>query len=98
MMYILTEDGAVFHPGYYLFEIMHDRKMSVGQLANAIKVSQKEISDILSGKADIDKDLADKFYRYFGTSTAYWLNLQKEYDKKCRQIREQNIPYKIIRW
>lgn len=96
-MYILTEDNVVFHPGDNLFEIMHDRKISVSELAAKTSTDENYIADILYGKADMNEEFAEKLYKFFGVSATFWMNLQKEYDKGCRMIREKDLRYQIIR-
>lgn len=96
-MYILTEDSVIFHPGYYLFEIMHDRKISVEQLTEDTGYDSDYISGVLIGRNDITGNFADRLYDFFGISPGYWLNLQKAYDTGCRNIRENDLKYRIVR-
>lgn len=96
-MYILTDDSVIFHPGYYLFEIMHSRKISVEDLSEKTGINDDEISDVLSGRKDISKIFATKLYDYFGISPSYWMNLQNEYDAKCRELRDKELRYRIVR-
>ena len=55
-------------------------RISVYQLANAIKVPRSRANDIVLERRGITADTAMRFGRYFGTSPEFWINLQARYD------------------
>ena len=54
--------------------VAHDR------LALALRLSSGRIVDILNGKRGVSPETALRLGRYFGTSAAFWMNLQTKYD------------------
>src|SRR5574337_456704 len=50
------------------------------RLAKDIHVPQTRIAAIIKGGRTITADTALRLARYFGTSAAFWLNLQQQYD------------------
>jgi antitoxin HigA-1 len=69
------------HPGEILRdEFLTPMKISVYELANAIKVPRTRVNDIVLGRRTITIDTAIRLGRYFGTSSELWINLQTRYD------------------
>jgi antitoxin HigA-1 len=85
------------HPGEILRdEFLTPMKISVYELANAIKVSRTRANDIVLGRRAITIDTAIRLGRYFGTSSEFWINLQTRYDldvadRTVRRRIEQEI-------
>jgi addiction module HigA family antidote len=50
------------------------------RLAKEIGVSQRRISEIISGKRSITADTGLRLSRFFGTSDGFWVGLQTDYD------------------
>lgn len=75
-------------------EFLEPMGISQYRLAQAIHVPQTRIGAIIKGSRTITADTADtalRFARFFGTSTAFWLNLQQQYDadKTAREIAQE---------
>ena len=69
------------HPGKILRdEFLTPMRISVYQLANAIKVPRSRANDIVLERRGITADTAMRLGRYFGTSPEFWINLQARYD------------------
>jgi antitoxin HigA-1 len=85
------------HPGEILRdEFLTPMKISVYELANAIKVPRTRVNDIVLGRRAITIDTAIRLGRYFGTSSELWINLQTRYgldvaDRTLRRRIEQEI-------
>jgi plasmid maintenance system antidote protein VapI len=45
-------------------------------------LAAKTIPDLIDGKIEITPNIAERLAHYFGTSCEFWLNLQKEYNKR----------------
>ena len=72
---------APVHPGKILRdEFLTPMRISVYELANAIKVPRSRVNDIVLGRRGITADTAMRFGRYFGSSPEFWINLQVRYD------------------
>jgi antitoxin HigA-1 len=69
------------HPGEILLEeFLKPFNMSMNKLAEAVHVSPNRIAQICAGDRAITGDTALRLARYFGTSAAFWLGMQMDYD------------------
>ena len=68
------------HPGEILKETLEDLGMSMNRLAQEIHVPANRISAIVAGQRGITGETALRLGRYFGTTPAYWINMQSRYD------------------
>lgn len=83
------------HPGELLKDELQEIKVSLNELARALRVPMNRISAIVNGKRGITVDTAIRLARYFGTSPQYWLNLQNAYDLEAADrhaIERQVLP------
>jgi addiction module HigA family antidote len=68
-------------PGEMLrHEFLKEYGLSQNQLANAIGISPKHISEIVNNRRCIVTDTAVRFAGFFGNSPEFWTNLQTNYD------------------
>lgn len=68
-------------PGEILLaEFLQPMGLSQYRLAQAIRVPQTRITAIVRHGRAITADTALRLARFFGTSEAFWLNLQSQYD------------------
>jgi len=70
----------VIHPGEHLNDALAAVGLTPTELARRIKVPPNRITGILAGKRSISADTALRLGHYFGTSAAFWLNLQQIHD------------------
>jgi addiction module HigA family antidote len=68
------------HPGEILKETLDDLGLSMNRLAQEIRVPANRISAITAGHRGITGETALRLGRYFGTTPAYWMNMQARYD------------------
>lgn len=80
------------HPGKILKEELKARGLSMNRLALALRVPSGRLTDIVNGKRNITPDTALRLARYFGTSAAFWVNLQARYDLA---VAEKELGRKI---
>jgi addiction module HigA family antidote len=72
---------ANIHPGEILLEeFLIPMEISQNRLARDIGVPQRRINEIVHGKRAITADTALRLARYFGTSEAFWMGLQSDFD------------------
>ena len=76
------------HPGETLREDLDALGMSAAELARRIEVPVNRITEILNGRRAVTGDTALRLGRFFGTSGAFWLNLQKLYE--LRRAEQKN--------
>jgi len=84
--------GWNIHPGEILREeFLKPLKISSYALAKSIRVPAPRVNDIVLGKRGITADTAVRLARFFGTTEAFWMNLQTFYevrDAKNRLAKE----------
>ncbi len=68
--------------------------LSVYKLANAIKVPRPRANDIVRGRCAIAMDSVLRLGRYFGTTAAFWINLQTRHDL---DVADRSLRKKIER-
>lgn len=69
------------HPGEVLFEeFLGPMEISQNRLARDIAVPPRRINEIVHGNRAVSADTALRLARYFGTSEAFWMGLQADYD------------------
>jgi len=69
------------HPGEILLEeFLIPMELSQNRLARDIGVPPRRINEIVHGKRAVTADTALRLARYFGTSEAFWMGLQADYD------------------
>lgn len=77
----MTEHLPPIHPGEILLEeFLKPMELSQYRLAKSIHVSPRRINEIVQRRRAISADTALRLGRYFGTTAAFWLNLQARYD------------------
>ena len=55
--------------------------VTLTKLAERIGVSRRTVSQIVNGSRPVSVDVAHRLARAFGTSTMFWLNLQRAVDE-----------------
>jgi addiction module HigA family antidote len=69
------------HPGEVLLEeFLKPMDISQYRLAKEIHVAARRINEIILAKRAVTADTALRLSRYFGSSPAFWMNLQSHYD------------------
>ena len=73
------------HPGEHLAEELEALRMSAAELARNLAVPTNRVTEILKGQRAITGDTALRLGHFFGTSAAFWLNLQSLYELRLAQ-------------
>ena len=77
------------HPGEILREeFLVPLNMSAHALAMALHVPAPRINDIVREKRAISPETALRLARYFGTTAAFWMNLQTAFELRTVEIAE----------
>jgi addiction module HigA family antidote len=72
---------APVHPGEVLREdFLVPMKMSAGAVARAIGVPRTRIERVVNEQTPVTADSALRLARFLGTSAAFWMGLQAQYD------------------
>ena len=92
---------APVHPGEVLLkDFIGPLGLTRYRVAKEIRVPQRRIDEVCSGKRAISADTALRLGRYFGVEPQLWMNLQSQYDLEVaeRSLREtvdaQIVPLK----
>jgi antitoxin HigA-1 len=89
---------APVHPGEVLQEeFLTPLGLSQHRLALDIHVDPRRINEIVSGKRSVTANTALRLARYFGTSPAFWLGLQTQYDLDVEEDEVGNRLKKEIK-
>ena len=88
------------HPGEILRdEFLKPMGLSVYRLARALRISRPRLNDIVRGRRGVTVDTALRLGRYFGTTPAFWINLQTRFDLEVadgtvrRKIEQEIEPH-----
>jgi addiction module HigA family antidote len=73
------------HPGSVLADELRARGLTANALALALHVPANRLSDVVRGRRAISAETALRLGRYFGTSGAFWVTLQAQYDLALAQ-------------
>jgi antitoxin HigA-1 len=73
------------HPGEHLSEELHELGMSAAELARNLGVPTNRVTQILNGQRAITGDTALRLAHFFGTTPAFWLNLQNLYELRLAE-------------
>jgi addiction module HigA family antidote len=80
------------HPGEMLREeFLVPSGITQARLAREIKVPFQRVNEIVSGKRGLTPSTALRLARFFGTSSAFWMNLQMVYDLQVAEIKEAAV-------
>ena len=86
---------SAIHPGEHLADAIAKISITATQLAHDLQVPPNRITAILHGQRAITADTALRLARYFGTSAAFWMNLQQLYDLRLAELEIGEILEKI---
>jgi antitoxin HigA-1 len=86
---------TAIHPGEHLAEQLEELKMSAAELARNLHVPTNRITEILKGRRAITGDTALRLGHFFGTSSEFWLNLQKIYELRLAEAKFSEIINKL---
>ncbi len=73
------------HPGEHLAEELGELGMSAAELARQIDVPVNRVTGIINGQRGITADTALRLGHWFGTSPAFWMNLQQLYELRLAE-------------
>jgi addiction module HigA family antidote len=81
----------LIHPGEILREIyLEPLGMTRHALAKSLLISHSRIDRLVAEKGKIDVRLALRPGKFFGTTPAFWLDMQTDYDLKVRLAAIKN--------
>ena len=78
-------------PGETLKEIINEMEMSQKELAARLGISEKHLTQVISGRAEISRDLADKLETVLRLDAMFWLDLENEYRETLKKLNPPSI-------
>ena len=76
----------LIHPGEILREeFMKPKDITVNQLAADLQMPEERLDEIIHERYDINADTAHLLGTCFGTGSAFWRNLQINYDNALKE-------------
>ena len=90
MSKLVYKNQIVFHPGYYIRELLEHTEMNQNTLAKRLGISQRKMKDLIDGKGNLSENMAMNLSIVLGTSVSLWLNLNQKYLEKKLEIERQN--------
>jgi len=86
------------HPGRIVKGCLDDLELSITDAAQVLGVTRPTISKLVNGRSALSPEMAIRLSKAFGSTPAFWLRLQLNYDlalaeKNADDIRvERYIP------
>jgi len=75
-----------FHPGYFVKQIIDDAGYTQDDFAIRLGVSSKVLSELVNGKTNLSREMAQALSSMLGISVEFWLGLQAKYTEKLLEI------------
>lgn len=79
--YIKHNDEVIFHPGYYISELMDESGLTQEDFARKLDTTPEDLSLLICGELSLSIDIAEGLAQMTGSSVNYWINLQNAYDE-----------------
>jgi len=74
------------HPGEHLKELIEALEITHTEFSERLGISEKSLDEIVNAKVGISIEIAAKLSKMFGNSTAYWVNLQTNYEESILRV------------
>ena len=84
------------HPGEIIRDCIEDLGLTVTDAAEVLGVTRSNFSKILNGRGGVSPEMAIRLSKAFGSTSAFWLKLQLNYD--LAQAEQNSEKIKIERY
>jgi addiction module HigA family antidote len=85
------------HPGRIIRTSLEEMGLTVTDAARMLNVSRPTLSTLLNGKAGISPEMAVRLAKAVGSTPAFWMRLQMNYDLAQVEQRADSIVVNPIR-
>ena len=85
-------------PGDTLADILEERDMTQTELARRLGVSLKHVNQVVKGVAPISPDLALRLEKVLGSTAAFWLTREAQYQAKLAKENERIDLESAVDW
>lgn len=83
------QELIIFHPGYYVKDLIDDQGITQEELAKRLQMTPKYVSDLVNGRINLTDDMALRLSIVFGTTVSMWLNLNQKFIEKKLEIERR---------
>ena len=84
--YVEYNDSIIFHPGYYINEMIEEDIISHSELAAIFDIPMYELDLLLNGEKKLSYEQIAALSKVSGASIDYWYNVQDEYYSSLGKI------------
>lgn len=77
-------------PGATIKELLEDRGMTQTEFSKRMGMSEKQISQLMSGDVRVTPDMAEKLELVLGVPADFWNKLESIYQDKLVKVRLEN--------
>lgn len=88
--YIEYGDRIIFHPGYYIKEILEESDYTKKDFAKRLNIAPEKLDMLINGKINLSNETVLKLSELTGTSINYWYNIQMAYDDFVFEMKSKN--------
>ena len=81
------------HPGAIIKDCLDDLNLNVTQAAEVLGITRTTLSRLLHTKTNISDEMAIRLSKAFGSTPAFWLRLQLNYD--LMQIEKKSLQINV---
>lgn len=89
---------TVSPPGDTIIDLLEEKDWSQKELAKRLGYDEKHISQLLTGKAPLSLDAAQRLERVLGSTTQFWLSRETKYREHLARIEAQKQCAEWISW
>lgn len=75
-------------PGYTIKEQLDLLNIDIIEFSNRMEMPKEVVSDLLNGKCELSREIANKLEKITGISKKFWNNLESNYRSKIVSINE----------
>lgn len=75
-------------PGYTIKEQLDLLNIDIIEFSNRMEIPKEVVSDLLNGKCELSREIANKLEKITGISKEFWINLETNYRSKIVSINE----------
>ena len=80
------------HPGEAIWHFASENGLTETEFARNLGVAQTDLSDLINGRCGITPEMARALESAGWSNAAFWLRVQKSYDKDQIRMREEPPP------
>ncbi|WP_166718810.1 MULTISPECIES: HigA family addiction module antitoxin [Pantoea] len=77
------------HPGKIVSTLLYERRITLTQFSEWIKVDPGKISNFFAGNVNVTPEFAEKISEALGSNAQFWMMLQERFDN--RKAEEQKM-------